>query len=117
MEGLRLYVPPKTSATIQIRLAHLNHDAAKFQLFEFDERDESSTQIDLADHGNIQTRLVRLPDAAQVRSRFAATVNKIMAMAPQAEKSLSSLPPNYLFVFTDWSLRGPGWRMRRERFR
>ena len=63
VEGLRLYVPPKTSATLQVRLAHLNHAAAKFQLFEFDERDESSVQIDLADHGNMQTRLVRLPDA------------------------------------------------------
>jgi hypothetical protein len=90
VEGLRLYVPPKTSSTIQIRLAHLNHAAAKFQLFEFDERDESSTQIDLADHGNIQTRLVRLPDAAQVRSRFAATVSKIMALAPQAEVAVIS---------------------------
>jgi hypothetical protein len=90
IEGLRLYVPPKTSATIQIRLAHLNHAAAKFQLIEFDERDESSTQIDISDHGNIQTRLVRLPDAAQVRSRFDATVNKIMAIAPQGEATLIS---------------------------
>ncbi|HEX3155346.1 MAG TPA: hypothetical protein VHV32_12015, partial [Candidatus Angelobacter sp.] len=83
VEGLRLYIPPKSSVTIQIRLAHLNHAAAKFQLFELDERDESSTQIDLADHGNIQTRLVRLPDTSQVRSRFAATINRIMALAPQ----------------------------------
>jgi hypothetical protein len=85
VEGLRLYVPQKASATIQIRLAHLNHAAAKFQLFEFDERDESSTQIDLADHGNIETRLVRLPDAAQARSRFAATIRKVMELAPGAE--------------------------------
>jgi len=90
VEGLRLYVPPKTSATIQIRLAHLNHEAAKFQLVEFDERDESSTQIDLADHGNIQTRLVRLPDAAQIRARFAAALSKIMAVAPQAEVTVIS---------------------------
>ena len=90
VEGLRLYVPPKTSATVQIRLAHLNHAAAKFQLFEFDERDESSIQIDLSDHGNIQTRLVRLPDAAQVRSRFAATVSKILALAPEAEVTVIS---------------------------
>ena len=90
IEGLRLYVPPKTSSTIQIRLAHLNYEAAKFQLIEFDERDESSTQIDLADHGNIQTRLVRLPDAAQIRSRFDATVNKMMAMAPQGEVTVIS---------------------------
>jgi hypothetical protein len=90
VEGLRLYVPPKSSATLQVRLAHLNHAAAKFQLFEFDERDESSVQIDLADHGNIQTRLVRLPDAAQVRSRFAAIVSKIVALAPQAEIAVVS---------------------------
>jgi hypothetical protein len=90
VEGLRLYVPPKTSSTIQIRLAHLNHAAAKFQLLEFDERDESSVQIDLADHGNIQTRLVRLPDAAQVRSRFAAIESKIMALAPQTEIAVIS---------------------------
>jgi len=85
VEGLRLYVPPKTSATVQIRLAHLNHAAAKFQLFELDERDESSTQIDLSDHGNIQTRLVRLPDATQVRARFAATESRILELAPHAE--------------------------------
>jgi hypothetical protein len=90
IEGLRLYVPPKTSVTLQIRLAHLNHAAAKFQLFEFDERDESSTQIDLADHGNIQTRLVRLPDAAQVRARFAVSVDKILSLAPQAGLTIIS---------------------------
>ena len=90
VEGLRLYVPARTSATLQVRLAHLNHAAAKFQLFEFDERDESSTQIDLSDHGNIQTRLVRLPDAALVRSRFAATVNKITAIAPHGEVTVIS---------------------------
>jgi hypothetical protein len=90
VEGLRLYVPPKTSATIQIRLAHLNHEAAKFQLVEFDERDESSTQIDLADHGNIQTRLVRLPNAAQVGARFEATLSKMKAIAPQAEITVIS---------------------------
>src|SRR5579864_789097 len=90
IEGLRLYVLPKTSATLQIRLAHLNHAVAKFQLFEFDERDESSVHIDLADHGNIQTRLVRLPDAAQVRSRFGAIESKIMALAPQTEIAVIS---------------------------
>ncbi|MGZ4873700.1 MAG: hypothetical protein ACXV5R_00895 [Candidatus Angelobacter sp.] len=89
VEGLRLHVPAKTSATVQIRLAHLNHAAAKFQLFEFDER-ESSTQIDHSDHGNIQTRLVRCPDAAQVRSRFSATVSKVLALAPQAEIAVIS---------------------------
>ncbi len=90
VEGLRLYVPPKSAATLRIRLAHLDHSAAKFQLYELDERDESVEQIDHSDHGNIQTRLVRCPDAAQVRSRFAATTNKILSLAPQAEVAVVS---------------------------
>jgi hypothetical protein len=90
VEGLRLYLPPGTSTTVQIRMAHLDHSAAKFQLFEFDERAESSTQIDHSDHGNIQTRLVRCPDASLVRSRFAATVNRVLALAPQAEVAVIS---------------------------
>ncbi|MGB8128910.1 MAG: hypothetical protein WCG81_03895 [Candidatus Angelobacter sp.] len=107
VEGLRLYVPPKTSATIQIRLAHLNHAAAKFQLFEFDERDECSTQIDLSDHGNIQTRLVRLSDAAQVRARFTATVSKVTGLAPQTEITVISA--------TELSLRLHGLELARVR--
>jgi hypothetical protein len=90
VEGLRLYVPPKSAVTLQIRMAHLDHSAAKFQLYEFDERDESVEQIDHSDHGNIHTRLVRCPDAAQVRSRFAATADKILSLAPQAEVAIIS---------------------------
>lgn len=90
VEGLRLYVPPGTSTTLRIRMAHLDHNAAKFQLFEFDERDESSNQIDHSDHGNIRTRLVRGPDADQVRSRFAATVSKVLALAPQTDIAVLS---------------------------
>jgi hypothetical protein len=90
VEGLRLYVSPKSAGTLQIRMAHLDHSAAKFQLYEFDERDESVEQIDHSDHGNIHTRLVRCPDAAQVRLRFAATTGKILSLAPQAEIAVIS---------------------------
>jgi hypothetical protein len=107
VEGLRLYVPPKTSATIQIRLAHLNRNAAKFQLVEFDERDESSIAIDHSDHGNIDTRLVRLPDGAQVRARFSATVRKVLELAPQAEIAVISM--------TELSFRLHGFELARVR--
>jgi hypothetical protein len=90
VEGLRLYVPPGSSTTLQIRLAHLDQSAAKLQLFEFDERDESLVPVDHSDHGNINTRLVRCPDAEQVRSRFAAIVSRILALAPQAEVAVIS---------------------------
>lgn len=107
VEGLRLYVPPETSATLQVRLAHLDHNAAKFQLFEFDERDESSSQIDYSDHGNINTRLLRSVDAAQVQSRFAATIHRVLALAPRAETT--ALSP------TEISIRLHGLELARAR--
>jgi hypothetical protein len=94
VEGLRLYVPPGSSTTLQIRLAHLDQAAAKFQLLELDERDESAAAVDYSDHGNINTRLVRCPDSSQVRSRFAQIVNKVLALAPQAE--IAALSPSEL---------------------
>ncbi len=85
VEGLKLYVPHGGSTTLQIRLAHLNQDAAKFQLFELEERDESLNQVDYSDHGNIHTRLVRYVDPAKTRARFEQAVSKITALVPQAE--------------------------------
>src|SRR5262249_16202696 len=34
VEGLKLFVPQRRSATLQIRMAHLNRSAAKFQIVE-----------------------------------------------------------------------------------
>jgi hypothetical protein len=90
VEGLHLYVPPRSSATIRIRLAHMNHSAAKFQLFELDERDESAEPVDYSDQGNISTRLVRYPDATQARSRFALSISRVLAATPQAEVAVLS---------------------------
>jgi hypothetical protein len=90
VEGLRLYIPPGTSSALQIRLAHLNRDAAKFELFEVDERDESVNEIDSSDYGNISTRLARCPDAAQARSRFSQSIARVQAVAPQAEIAVLS---------------------------
>jgi hypothetical protein len=90
VEGLRLYVPPGGSSTLQIRLAHLNRDAAKFQIFELEERDQSIREIDSSDYGNINTRLVRCPDPAQAHSRFAGAIGKVRAVVPQAEIAVLS---------------------------
>jgi hypothetical protein len=90
VEGLKLYVPHDGSTTLQIRLAHLDQDAAKFQLFELEERDESLSQIDYSDHGNIHTRLVRYVDPAHARSRCGQAVSKVMAVVPQAEIAVLS---------------------------
>lgn len=90
VEGLKLYVPPRSSSTLQIRMAYLDHEAAKIQLFEFDERDESLLEIDSADHGNITTRLTHCPDDARVCSRFHSAVARVLAVMPQAEVTVLS---------------------------
>jgi hypothetical protein len=90
VEGVKLYVPQKSSSTLRIRMAHLNQSAAKFQLFELDERDESVTQIDCSDHGNINTRLVRCPDSSQVHERFATMIGKVLTLSPQTEVAVLS---------------------------
>src|SRR5262249_43755934 len=76
VEGLRPFMPQGSSATLRIRLAHLNQSAAKLQLIELEERDESFTEIDYSDQGNINTRLVRCPVAGQARARFASAIHR-----------------------------------------
>lgn len=91
VEGLRLFVPQGSSTTLQIRLANLDRQRAKFQLNELEESDEAFAEIDYSDQGNINTRLVRCPDQANVQSRFASAAEKVRSLAPQAESvALSS---------------------------
>jgi hypothetical protein len=85
VEGVRIYVPQGKATTLQIRVAHLNHEKAKFQVFELDERDEWLNEIDTADHGNIETRLLQSPNTAQTRERFANAIGKVTAAVPDAE--------------------------------
>jgi hypothetical protein len=90
VEGLRLYVPPGGSTTLQIRLAHLNRSAARFQIFELEERDESLNDLDSSDYGNINTRLARFPDASQAHARFTSAIGKVRALVPHAELAVLS---------------------------
>lgn len=90
VEGLRLYVPARRSTTLQIRLAHLNRAAAKFELIELDERDESVEEIDPGDYGNIDTRLVHSPDHEQACARFASAIERVRPLVPQPEIAVLS---------------------------
>jgi hypothetical protein len=85
VEGLKLFLPTGTSATVRARIAHLNHHAAKFHLYEVEERDEVVHEFDTTDAGNIATRLVRCPDDSAARERFAQTITRINGIVPNAE--------------------------------
>ena len=85
VEGLKLFVPAGRSAIARERMALLNHQAARFELYELEEREGSIEPVDCRDRGNIATRLVRAPDEPMVRSRFAGSIARVAELAPEAE--------------------------------
>ncbi len=85
VESLKLFVPAGGSAVVRERMAHLDRSAARFELFEVNEREDSMQSLDTADRGNIATRLVRCPDAAATRERFRESVARVKELAPDAE--------------------------------
>jgi hypothetical protein len=82
VEGLTLLVPPNTGSLLRERLAHLHPAAARWQLCEWDEREGHLAPLDPADGGNLETRLVHCPDESAARQRFAASLARIAALAP-----------------------------------
>jgi hypothetical protein len=81
VEGLKLFVPAGRSEVVRERMAHLDHRAAKFELYELDERERSVKQIDCRDRGNIATRLVQHTSEAAARGRFAVLIAAVMQAA------------------------------------
>ena len=90
VEGLKLFAPAGRSEMVRQRMAHLNRDAAKWQLYELDERAETCAPLDCDDSGNIVTRLVRAVDALPPRARFAASIARMQAIVPDAEAYVES---------------------------
>ena len=89
MEGVLLVVPPKRSATVLLRAAHLDPGAVKVRIFELDEREESAIAMDSAE-ANIATRLVHCPDETLVRQRFTAAIDRVNQLAPGLETHVIS---------------------------
>jgi hypothetical protein len=115
VEGLKLFVPAGRSAIARERMALLNHQAAKFELYELDEDEGSIEPVDCRDRGNIATRLVRSPDEERVRARFATAIARIVELAPEAEiRVLSSTELGFRLRGLEFARAqvapGPGFR-------
>jgi hypothetical protein len=85
VEGLMLFVPRGTSSLVRERMANLNPHAAKWRLFELEERDDSLVEIDSADRGNTSTRLVHATDEQEARLRFRDSIEKMKSTLPNCE--------------------------------
>jgi hypothetical protein len=83
--GARLFVPRGRSEVVRLRLAHLNHALAKWELFEFDERAETIEELDPRDVGNLSTRLVQAADRERAAARFAEAIAQVQQILPRVE--------------------------------
>jgi hypothetical protein len=90
VEGLKLFLPTGCSALTRERMAHLHSDAAKWQLYELENREDVLTEIDVSDRGNVRTRLVHWADGAIAGKRFAEAINQVRELMPEAEIAVLS---------------------------
>ena len=85
VEGLTMVVPKGTVALTRQRMAHLHPTAAKWNLYEFDQREDALVAVDTGDRGNLATRLVHSIDEGLARERFVESMARIRGILPQSE--------------------------------
>jgi hypothetical protein len=85
VEGLAMIMPKSMSTLTRQRMAHLHPTAAKWYLYEFDQREDALTAVDIGDRGNLATRLVHSVDEGLARERFTGSIARIRSILPQAE--------------------------------
>jgi len=90
VEGLKMFVPAGSSALVRERMANLNQDAAKWSLYELDERHDALMEIDRADRGNVATRLVHAADDDAARERFKESIARVQRVLANCEVAVLS---------------------------
>ena len=90
VEGLKLFVPSGSSGLVRERMANLNRNAAKWRLFELDERHDALVEIDCSDRGNVATRLVHATDESAARERFSESIARMQELLPNCEVAVLS---------------------------
>jgi hypothetical protein len=97
VEGLRLILPRGKSAVTATRLAWMNPRAAKWELYELDEKTEEMYRRDPGDQGNINSRLVHAPNISAAEERFRPAIQRVQTILP------SSAVPDVEVVFRSGS--------------
>jgi hypothetical protein len=87
-QGLKLVVPRGMAVLTLSRMAWLNANIAQWELWELDQRTEEMEQRDVADHGNLTTRLMHAPNEQAARERFAESRTRVMAVVPETMREL-----------------------------
>ncbi|HEX6803696.1 MAG TPA: hypothetical protein VF133_08470 [Terriglobales bacterium] len=90
IEGVKLVVPAGHSGLVRERMAHLNRAAAKWELYELDEREEELRHIEIRDRGNVSTRLVHCNHEEEIQARFAEPIALVKRLMTEVEISVLS---------------------------
>ncbi len=85
VEGLAMIVPQGMATLTRQRMAHLHPTAAKWLLYEFDQREDALVPLDTSDCGNLATRLAHCTNQGPALDRFAASITRIRGILPQSE--------------------------------
>ena len=85
VEGLKLFVPAGCAGLVSERAALLDPAAAKWKIYELDERQDDLRELDLEDRGNRSSRLVHAPDEAALQERFAEAIVYVHQLMPEVE--------------------------------
>jgi len=83
-QGLKLVVSQGMAVLTLSRMAWLNEKIAHWELWELDQASEEMEQRDAADHGNLATKLVRVPNQSAAKERFDESAARVMALVPEA---------------------------------
>ncbi|MEK6397926.1 MAG: hypothetical protein V4734_07560, partial [Terriglobus sp.] len=89
--GLRIVVPSGTALTTRSRMGWLRTDAAKWELYELSGATETLEEGDLADTGNLATRLIHAVNPQRATERFADSIATAMSLVPQDKRGLVEL--------------------------
>jgi hypothetical protein len=87
---LALFAPEGRAQSVQLRLSHLNREAARWRLFSLAERSEQVEELELTTELNLSTHLVHCFNRRQAMESFARSFVRMAPLCPEAEAALLS---------------------------
>ncbi len=82
VKGLRLILPRGKSAVTVARIRWMNQRAAKWELYELDEKTEELYLRDPENQGNLDSHLVHAPNISAAEERFRLAIERVRALLP-----------------------------------
>jgi len=90
VQGLRVFVPEGTSRFIRERSLGLS-PSVRLEIFEYNQRESTIRQMDAADAGNLQSRLVTRGDAELALTGAGGAMARIRSLAPAGSALAGSI--------------------------